>query len=174
MHDIHKHWHLVLDENYIEAPTLDTTQQQVRDPPFSTARGRPRGSQNRSRNIPLSSTQRDPSAFEIVEASRRLCGFCSRPGHDRRTCELRNVQMPSQTPVPSGTVDDGYSQPWFVPSYNPLDAPLMPFHGLPALQPRFDYPPQSGHPVQGPSVGYSLPPMASMAGGNLPMGAPGH
>ncbi|GAO49238.1 hypothetical protein G7K_3392-t1 [Saitoella complicata NRRL Y-17804] len=26
MHDIHKHWHLVLDENYIEAPTLDTTQ----------------------------------------------------------------------------------------------------------------------------------------------------
>ncbi|GAO51032.1 hypothetical protein G7K_5144-t1 [Saitoella complicata NRRL Y-17804] len=38
----------------------------------------------------------------------------------------------------------------------------------------FDYPPQSGHPVQGPSVGYSLPPMASMAGGNLPMGAPGH
>ncbi|ODQ55898.1 hypothetical protein SAICODRAFT_28866, partial [Saitoella complicata NRRL Y-17804] len=56
INDIHGHWHLVLDENYIGGPATPETNQQVRDAQVFNARGRPRGSQNRRPAIPQSST----------------------------------------------------------------------------------------------------------------------
>ncbi|KAL0248406.1 hypothetical protein GEMRC1_003642 [Eukaryota sp. GEM-RC1] len=50
-------------------------------------KGRPLGSRNKR-----TSTQRDPSSFEIATqqaSNRRKCGVCGRPGHNRTTCEER-------------------------------------------------------------------------------------
>lgn len=48
-------------------------------------KGRPRGAGNRT----TSSTQREPSQFEIVERALKAsrCGLCNEAGHNRRTCK---------------------------------------------------------------------------------------
>jgi len=70
---------LVLQQitNLMEAPIT-----QIQEPVTQRTRGRPPGTSNR----PESSTRRDPSAFELVEANQRRCGACGGVGHNRRTC----------------------------------------------------------------------------------------
>ncbi|KAI9914560.1 hypothetical protein PsorP6_007451 [Peronosclerospora sorghi] len=54
----------------------------MRNPVVARTRGRPSGSQN-------SSTKRDPSLFEHVEANilkKRRCGVCKAEGHNKQTC----------------------------------------------------------------------------------------
>ncbi|KAI8330324.1 hypothetical protein BC941DRAFT_486267 [Chlamydoabsidia padenii] len=55
----------------------------IHDPVIRRGRGRPVGSTARHTT---SSTQRDPSSFEIVERTERHCGRCRQPGHTVRTC----------------------------------------------------------------------------------------
>ena len=57
------------------------------NPIVQKTKGRPTGSLNNRSNIPLSSTQRDPSLFEYVEAALgKQCSVCNNTGHNRRTC----------------------------------------------------------------------------------------
>jgi MULE transposase domain/FAR1 DNA-binding domain len=57
------------------------------NPIVQRIKGRPAGSLNNRNILPLSSTRRDPSLFEHVEAALgRKCNICKNTGHNRRTC----------------------------------------------------------------------------------------
>jgi hypothetical protein len=53
------------------------------EPIIQPHKGRPMGSKKRNET---SSTNREPSHFEIVEKKARKCGSCGNSGHNRSTC----------------------------------------------------------------------------------------
>ncbi|XP_077252639.1 PKS-NRPS hybrid synthetase cheA-like [Tasmannia lanceolata] len=74
----------------------------LHEPNVQNPRGRPPTSKSRKT---ISSTRRDPSSFEIVEATRR-CSICKGVGHNSRTCPRQTVGTVSTTyfsmPIPIG------------------------------------------------------------------------
>jgi hypothetical protein len=62
LHDFHPHWHFVRPDPNASPGNIQLGPVMVREPLVARPRGRPRGARNRQ---PASSTQRDPSAFEL-------------------------------------------------------------------------------------------------------------
>jgi len=61
----------------------------VLDPVIYVGKGRPSGSLNRIKSLPVCSTKRDPSSWELVEfesGKKRKCGYCHQLGHNKRKC----------------------------------------------------------------------------------------
>ena len=74
---------------YIQHAELSNVQltNTLSNPIIKKTKGRPAGLLNNRSNIPLSSTQRDPSLFEHVEAALgKKCNVCKNSGHNKRTC----------------------------------------------------------------------------------------
>ena len=72
---------------------LAGTPPRLENPCVESTRGRPSAS-SKGKRLNESSTRRDPSAFELVEASTRCaqrCGICKETGHNRRACPQRVV-----------------------------------------------------------------------------------
>ena len=65
------------------------------EPNVQPHKGRPLGSKNKKE---VSSTKRDPSAFEIMEKKARKCSHCHNGGHDIRTCQLKDKAPPFASP----------------------------------------------------------------------------
>jgi hypothetical protein len=62
LHDVHLHWHFDRPDPNAAPGNVQLGSVMVREPQVARTRGRPRGSKNRQ---PVSSTQRDSSAFEL-------------------------------------------------------------------------------------------------------------
>jgi hypothetical protein len=109
--DIHRQWHVdyIRPEpgtitNALE-PSSYTPVITLLNPGAIKPKGRPKG----ALGIKNRGTRRDPSLFEHVvpsqssQASKRNCGHCSMPGHDRRRCPNKE-NPPSSTPSSSGQI----------------------------------------------------------------------
>ena len=59
----------------------------LQNPTVAPTKGRPSGATNKRS---INSTRRDPSGFEFVDQKARQCTLCRQPGHNSRTCQLRN------------------------------------------------------------------------------------
>ncbi|XP_077214390.1 protein FAR1-RELATED SEQUENCE 5-like [Tasmannia lanceolata] len=85
---------------------VGTSTPMLREPSVQNPRGRPPTSKNKKSK---SSTSREPSEFEIVEATRR-CSTCNGVGHNRRTCPRKDVVTMSTSQIspliPTGVSDE--------------------------------------------------------------------
>lgn len=70
-------------QNHLQSLSSQSVPSTPLEPAVIRARGRPLGSRNR----PDTSTRRDPSHFE---QGQRRCSTCHQPGHNLRTCPIRN------------------------------------------------------------------------------------
>ncbi|CAG8696391.1 10298_t:CDS:2 [Cetraspora pellucida] len=84
--DIHQHWWIENRQLTLQNNSESESFIPLLDPKVQRTRGRPVGSSNKS----LTSTKRNPSAFELEENGRR-CTKCKGIGHNRRTCSAMNV-----------------------------------------------------------------------------------
>jgi hypothetical protein len=90
MSAVHKQWWLALDLQ-VGTPTI-----QILEPVVARVRGCPSivvvATRATSRQ-PISSTRREPSAFETIGRAPRLCKECRRPGHDVCNCPVLRPLM---------------------------------------------------------------------------------
>jgi hypothetical protein len=90
MSAIHKQWWLVLDLQ-VGTPAI-----QILEPTVARVCGCPSVAVVAMRAIsrqPISSTRREPSAFETIGRAPRLCKECRRPGHDVYNCPILRPLM---------------------------------------------------------------------------------
>jgi hypothetical protein len=83
MSAVHKQWWLALD---LQVGTLVI---QILEPVIARVRGCPSVAAiatHATSRQPISSTRREPSAFETIGRAPRLCKECRKPGHDVRNC----------------------------------------------------------------------------------------
>jgi len=90
MSAVHKQWWLALDLQ-VGTPAI-----QILEPAVARVRERPSVAvvaacaTNRQ---PISSTRREPSAFETIGRAPRLCKECKRPRHDVHNCSVLRPLM---------------------------------------------------------------------------------
>jgi hypothetical protein len=90
MSAVHKQWWLVLDLQ------VGTRAIQILEPAVAHVCGCPSVAAVAARatsHQPISSTRREPSAFEIIGRAPHLCKECRRPGHDVRNCPVLRPLM---------------------------------------------------------------------------------
>jgi hypothetical protein len=90
MSAVHKQWWLALDLQ------VDTPVIQILEPVVARVHGRPSVAAVAARATsrqPISSTRREPSAFETIGRAPRLCKECRRPGHDVHNCPVLRPLM---------------------------------------------------------------------------------
>ncbi len=99
MSAVHKQWWLALDLQ-VGTPVI-----QILEPAVARVRGCPSVDAVAARATsrqPISSTRREPSAFETISRAPRLCKECKRLGHDVRNCPvLRNQRASPLSPAPA-------------------------------------------------------------------------
>jgi hypothetical protein len=90
MSAVHKQWWLALDLQ-VGTPAI-----QILEPAVARVRGRPSVAAVAARATsrqPISSTRREPNAFETIGRAPRLCKECRKPGHDVRNCPVLRPLM---------------------------------------------------------------------------------
>ncbi len=99
MSAVHKQWWLALDLQ-VGTPAI-----QDLEPAVARVHGRPSVTAVATRATsrqPISSTRREPSAFETIGRAPHLCKECRRPGHDVYNCPvLRNQRASLFSPAPT-------------------------------------------------------------------------